>query len=150
DYIRRISAEYNEKFPAPEKLDAKINELMTQLRADSSDVNKQWELADLLWKRGDYDASARTYVYVVQNHPEYPGNAMVTSRVERLPNGDYVPLTPAEIQRREIKEEPVEIVNQNSFRSGPDLLTREKRFYVVTGQVVNRGDSVLYGVEVTV
>ena len=41
-------------------------------------------------------------------------------------------------------------MNTNAFQSGHDLLTREKLYYVVTGQVVNRGDSVLYGTELVV
>jgi tetratricopeptide (TPR) repeat protein len=150
NYVQRISAEYNEKFPGPGKMDARIKELTTLLRADSSVLAYQWELADLLWKRGDFDSSARVYLYIVDKHPEYANDATVSSRIERLPSGGYITLSPAEVQRREVKDHPLEIVNETSFRSGPDLLTREKRFYVVTGQVVNRSDSVMYGVDVTV
>jgi len=150
NYITRITAEYNEKFPGPGKMDSRIKELMALLHADSSTVAYQWELADLLWKRGDYDSSARIYLYIVEHNPEYANDATVTSRVERLPSGGYIALSPSEVQKREIKEHPLEIVNESSFRSGPDIFTREKRFYVVTGQVVNRSDSVMYGVDVSV
>lgn len=150
EYIERISAEYNEKFPGPAKLDARIKELTAKLHADSSTLAYQWELADLLWKRGDYESSARIYMYIVEHNPAYANDATVTSRIERLPSGGYITLTPAEVQRREAQSHPLEIVNESSFRSGPDSYTHEKHFYVVTGQVVNRGDSVLYGVEVTV
>ena len=42
------------------------------------------------------------------------------------------------------------MVNTTAFKSGRDLLTRERKFYVVTGQVRNRSDSILYGVQVIV
>lgn len=150
DYIQRVSDEYNQKFPGPEVLDARITELKNQLRANPENVGQQMELAELLWKRGDYSDAGRIYVYIIERHPEYAQDAAVNDRIERLPQGGYIALTPTEVQRRQIREQPLEIINQNSFRSGRDLITREDRYYVVTGQVLNRGDSVLYGVQVNI
>jgi hypothetical protein len=59
-------------------------------------------------------------------------------------------VTPSEIERRSIENRPLLITNTNYFRSGEDLITRESRFYVVSGQAHNRSDSILYGVQVHV
>ncbi|MFA6241883.1 MAG: FxLYD domain-containing protein, partial [Candidatus Hydrogenedentales bacterium] len=64
--------------------------------------------------------------------------------------GQYLILTPMEVQRREVEKQPLVIVNMSSFRSGEDLFTRQPLYYSVTGQAVNRSDSVLYGVQVMV
>ncbi|MBI4556784.1 MAG: outer membrane protein assembly factor BamD [Candidatus Hydrogenedentes bacterium] len=150
DYVARVTDEYNQKYPSPEKLDSRIDTLINKLRTAPDDLASQWELADLMWKRGDYQQSGRIYLHIIENHPEFTDDKTVASRIERLPTGEYVALTPGEVQRRQIREEPVEIINTSDFHSGEDLLTRRPRYYSVTGQAVNRGDSVLYGVQVMI
>ncbi|HIJ66277.1 MAG TPA: tetratricopeptide repeat protein [Candidatus Hydrogenedentes bacterium] len=148
--LEQLTSEYNRKFPTPEKMDAQIALLETKLEAQPEALVYQWELADLLWRRGSYEEAGRLYAGILEGHPEYDRDPVVTRRIERMPNGEYVALTPAEILRRDIERRPLEVINQNAFRSGRDLLTREQRYYVVTGQVLNRSDSVLYGVAANV
>jgi hypothetical protein len=59
-------------------------------------------------------------------------------------------LSPAEVERRQIQAQPLAVTNTAAFKSGEDLFTRTALFYSVTGQVVNRSDSVLYGVQVII
>lgn len=149
-YVASLQKEYEQKYWTPEKLDAQIRELTEALKADPNNVDNQLKLADMLWKRGDYDYAGRLYAQVVKVNPETASDPQVSSRIEFLPSGGYVVLTPAEVQRREIEKQPLAVINTASFQSGRDLLTRQSMYYVVTGQVVNRGDSVLYGVQVNV
>ncbi len=148
--VSTLTDEYAQKYWTAEKLDARIAQLNEMLRKSPSNLDVQWELADLLWKRGDYDAATGIYIDVVAKHPERANDALIMSRIERRPDGHYVALTPSEVQRREIQRQPLAIVNTSTFRSGRDLLTQQFLNYVVTGQAVNRGDSVLYGVQVIV
>lgn len=148
--LAKLTDEYNLKFVPPEQLDQEIKALQAKLNNQTDTLEDQWKLADLLWKRGSYQESGRLYARIVQEHPEKATDPVVTRRIERHANGEFTVLTPTEIQRRYAEQNPLDTVNLNSFRSGRDLFTREPLYYVVTGQVVNRGDSVLYGVQVAV
>jgi tetratricopeptide (TPR) repeat protein len=150
EYVAQLTSEYEEKFWTAERLDATIKECAARLQKNPDDFDCKWELAGLLWQRGDYRDAGQIYVSIVQQKPEYRNDATVRSRIDVKPSGEVVVLTPAEMERRYIEEKPLVVINQYSFQSGKDLYTRESRFYVVTGQAYNRGDSVLYGVQVIV
>jgi hypothetical protein len=148
--MAKVTEEYGQKYLSPRELDDKIKAITDTLDPAADDVKTEMELADLLWKRGDYTKAGNLYKRIVGKHPEYANDPAVTSRVELLPNGEYTVLTPAEVQRRQAEAQPLVIINTASFHSGHDLFTREQRYYAVTGQVVNRSDSVLNGVQVIV
>jgi len=150
NYVAKISEEYNQKYPTAQKMDEAIEAMAQEVAKTPDDLAKQLELADLLWKRGDYANAGLLYKAVVAKRPEYGKDPAVSARVEFLPNGECVLLTPLEIQRRQAESQPLIVINTSSFHSGRDLITREQRFYSVTGQVVNRGDSVLYGVQTVI
>jgi tetratricopeptide (TPR) repeat protein len=150
EYTASLQEEYERNFWTAEKLEAQIRALTEALKADPGNLGNQLKLADMLWKRGDYEYAARLYARVVKESPEVASDPEVSTRIEMLPSGGYNVLTPGEVQRREIENRPLAVINTASFQSGRDLITRESTYYVVTGQVVNRGDSVLYGVQVNV
>lgn len=150
EQVARLTDEYSNKYPTPTELDAKVRSLSDKVIAAPQDVNLQMELAQMLWMRGDYSKAGKIYAGIVSVDPRYAEQAMIKSRMEFLPNGEYMVLSPVEVERRQVESQPLAVINTASFRSGQDLFTREARFYSVTGQVVNRSDSVLYGVEVAV
>jgi len=150
EQVARMSDEYSNKYPTPTELDSKVRTLTEKVNAAPQDVNLQLDLADMLWTRGDYNKAGKIYAGIVKVDPRYAEQAVIRSRMEFLPNGEYVVLSPVEVERRQVESQPLAVINTASFRSGQDLFTREARFYSVTGQVVNRSDSVLYGVEVVV
>jgi len=133
-----------------EEMDAQVADLSAKVAADPKNERLQLELANTLWKRGDYDSAAKIYMKVVTEHPEHAEDGELKDRIERLPTGGFIVLTPSEVQRREVERQPMSVINTAAFRTGKDLITREDLFYVVTGQVVNRGASVLYGVQVVI
>ncbi|NIA15375.1 MAG: tetratricopeptide repeat protein [Nitrospiraceae bacterium] len=149
-YVTKLSTEYEAKYPAPGQLDEMIASLAQLVKAYPNDVKNRVDLAALLWTRGNYAEAGALYNDVVKRAPSYVNDETIKRRMEWLPNGGYIVLTPAEVQRRQVEAQPLVVVNTASFQSGRDLITREARYYSVTGQVVNRGDSVLYGVEVVV
>lgn len=150
EYSAKVAAEYLAKYPSSEELDQRIRTASEQARLDPDNASVQLELADLMWKRGNYNEAGRIYYDIIQAHPEMGVDPKILSRIEVHRAGGFVVLSPAEIQRREIEQKPLVIVNTASFRSGRDLFTRERKYYVVTGQAFNRSDSVLYGVQVIV
>lgn len=149
-YVEQLTQEYNEKYMTPEALDERIRQLSEQLGADPHSLDIQWQLAEMLWRRGNYSRAAEIYMEIIADHPEYAQDQTVRTRVEMLPNGEYIVMTPAELQRREVEMQPLQVFNVAGFPAGRDLFTRTRTYYVVTGQVVNRSDSVLYGVEILV
>jgi len=150
DYVAKLTSEYEQKYWTAAKLDEEITACNEKIKQSPEDVTLKLELADLFWKRGDYQEAGKLYVALVQQKPEYKNDATIQSRVEIKSSGEVVVLSPAEMERRYIEQQPLVIVNEHSFQSGRDLYTREARFYVVTGQAKNRGDSVLSGVQVMV
>ena len=150
EYIAQLTTEYDEKFPSGAELDGRVSDLAAALQESPGNVDAQLELADALWRRGSYDDAGRIYAAVLRNHADRRGDPLIRSRFEYIGNGDYILLTPSEIQRRQIEDRPLQIANVNSFRSGEDLFTRQPRYYVVTGQARNLSESVLYGVQVFV
>ncbi len=150
EYVAKISEQYSQKFPSPEQLDKEVDAYKGLVEAYPADLGNKLKLADLLWRRGNYEEAGVLYGSIVQQDGAYKNDETITRRIEWLPTGKYILLTPTEIQRRQAEDQPLAIINTNTFRVGEDLFTREARDYSVTGQVVNRGDSVLYGIEVTV
>jgi len=149
--IARLSEEYEEKYPSPDQLDEMIASFTQLSEAYPGNVQNKLELADLHWRRGNYAKAAALYDKIAAKDPAYKNDEMIRKRVEWVPNGPYIVLTPVEVERRQIEAQPLAIVNTTSFRGGPTTqFTGEYRYYSVTGQVVNRGDSVLYGIEVIV
>lgn len=149
-FLANISDHIDQHYLTPEKLDAQLAEILGTLETAPESLDNRLELADVLWKRGDYERAGRVYESIVERRPDVINDPVVSRRVDMESNGSLILMTPAEIERREVENRPLGIINVNSFRSGRDLLTRESRYYVVTGQAINRSDSVLYGVNVHV
>ncbi len=150
DSVAALNAEYQKQFPSAEELDSQIRAASEKLKQQPGELKLQLELADLYWRRGDYQSAGPLYAQIVKAHPEFAQDETIAQRVEFQSNGEYTVLSPSELQRRDVAERPLTITNSTSYLGGKDRITREKRFYVVTGQAYNRSDSTLYGVQVVV
>ena len=149
-YIAQLGREYEDKYVTLEELDRDAQALKEKLAREPADFSLEWQLADLLWRRGNYEEAEALYTALVGRRPEYAQDATFKARLELLPNGRYVALTPAETIRRQNEAQPLVVVNESTFHADRELLTRTTSAYVVTGQIVNRSDSVLYGVQVMI
>lgn len=150
EWANVLARAYNERFPTPDQLDEDIEQVRAALQGQPDDFALQRELADLLWRRGDYDEAGAIYAALVQRNPAFAQDADVAQRVDFPPQGQYTVLTPAETQRRADEANPLGIIHVNGFSSGRDLITQVPRFYVVSGQAINRSESILYNVQVNV
>ncbi|MFP4191189.1 MAG: tetratricopeptide repeat protein [Candidatus Hydrogenedentota bacterium] len=150
--MTQIEEEYEATFPSSEELDERIAEVRADVEDNPGDVSKKLELADLLWRKGDYEEAGEIYEEVVAENPSYAEQSPISKRVEVQPEGELALLTPAEVQQREVEDRPLVITNVESFRpsASRDLFTREHRHYVVSGQALNRSDRTLNGVQVRV
>lgn len=143
----QIVEEYEQTFSQAQERERRILDLERSLDRKPGDVALQLELADLLWRQNEYERAGAIYYQVVQARPEFMEDAIVSSRLALNESG-YTVITPAEFRRRDAAANPLQIVNQSSFRSGHDLFTREAVFYVVTGQAYNRSNRTLFNVQV--
>ncbi len=150
DALAVLVEEYERSFWTAERLNGQIASLNAQLETEPTNIAWQLDLAGLLWKRGDYQQAGQVYADVIETHPEYYEDATIRERIERTTSGDYLVITPSEVQRRAIERQPLSIINTSAFKSGEDLITRTPLYYVVTGMAVNRSDSILYGAQVLV
>ena len=148
--VASLTREYEKNYTTPEELDAHIKEMAERVRDHPGELSYQLTLADLLWRRGNYEESGELYARIVEKHPEYAADETVLNRIELRADGSYAVLSPSEMQRREIEERPLITLNTSAFQNESERTYRESRYYVVTGQVLNRSDSILYGVQVIV
>ncbi|MCX5759287.1 MAG: tetratricopeptide repeat protein, partial [Candidatus Hydrogenedentes bacterium] len=110
ELIARLTEESNAKYPTLDQLDEQIKKATEEVAANPDDVQLQMDLADLLWKRGDYPKSGAVYAALVAKHPECASDATVHGRVEFGANGQYVLLTPVEMRRRQAEADPLVVI----------------------------------------
>jgi len=150
DRAQRLRDNFDEAFPSPETLDERIASLRQRVAGNPDDFAARADLANALWTRGHYDEAASIYMALYDAEPDVANRAEFQRRIELHPDGTYTILTPSELARREREANPLQVVNFTGFPGIRDTFTQVPRGFIVTGQVVNRGDSVLYGVEITV
>jgi tetratricopeptide (TPR) repeat protein len=148
--MERLLHEYEAQFPSTEKIDQDIEALRRDLQQNPQSNDLAVRLADALWMRGEYDSSARLYLAVYDRDASVAQSEAFRNRIELHSDGSYTLLTPAELTKRERSLNPLSVINLSSFSAIRDTFTQVPYYYVVTGQAVNRGDSVLYEVEVTI
>lgn len=148
--VERLSSEYRKRFPSSGNLDSEITSLQAELakNADSLEIRKR--LADRLWLRGRYEEAGKLYLDIAGREEAFKQDPVFRQRIELHGDGSYELLTPAEIMRREIEQRPITVSNFTSFASGRDRRTQIPRHYVVTGQAINRSESVLTEVEIDI
>jgi len=111
------------------------------------------ELADVYWNNREYEKAGVLYTKILKAWPSLKEDAIIRQRMERTPDGNYVILTPEEVERRYADAEPLAIFNTRSWRSGrfrSDQYDYTDQFYNVSGQAVNRAQYPLRDVTVIV
>jgi len=146
----RLRHQYTASFPAPEAIDREIDAARAAVQAQPDSAEAKLRLADVLWRRGDYDDAAALYLELAKRDPNFAASEHFRTRVEQRADGSHTVLTPAEVSRRAAEKNPIRIVNLSSFSAVRDSITQIPLYFVVTGQAVNQAESVIYGASVTV
>jgi tetratricopeptide (TPR) repeat protein len=146
----RLLHQYEASFPSQDKSDQEIARLRTDAQGQPASSSENIRLADALWKRGDYDSAAKIYISAAKADPNFANSAHFKSRIESRDDGSHIVLTPTEVSRRAAEQNPIQVINTSSFGAIRDSFTQVPLFFVVTGQAVNRGQSVIFGVNVNV
>lgn len=146
--FRRLYAAQETQYPDEESLERRLAALREAHEANPGDVEPGLELADHLWRLERYDEAAAVYRALLERDPAVREDPNFRNRIEIGPDGETVVLTPDEQARRDVEARPVAVYNTNSYMGGRDLLTQKPRWYIVTGEVINRSERLVTNVEV--
>ena len=139
--------------PTAVEMDQKIADAKARAAANPEDAAVKMELANLFWDAGRYAEAGKVYEELLAKWPNLLNDTVVRTRVTREKDGSYTVLSPQEAERRYREQEPLQIFNVSSFRSGRFdnwNATANERYYNVDGQAVNRSEKPLEDVRVTV
>lgn len=151
EYAEGISAAIARKYTDPAALEAKVAKFDGV--SEPEELATHLELAEVYWNNSEYEKAGVLYTKILKIWPKLKDDAIIRQRMELGPDGNYVVLTPAEVERRYAEAEPLAIVNTQTWRSGryrPDQYDYTNAYYNVSGQVVNRGADILRDTSVIV
>ncbi len=150
EYVQRMT----ESAPStPTEVNDKIRDALARAEAKPDDAAIKMELANLYWDAGRYAEAGKIYETLLAKWPNLMNDTVVRTRVAREKDGTLTVLSPQEAERRYREQEPLQIFNVSSFRSGRFdnwNATASEKYYNVAGQAVNRGEHPLDDVRVTV
>jgi len=108
------------------------------VKESPKDPKVHYELADLYWRAGLWDDSAREYAAAMRYNPAYETDPLVVARVRMLDDGTVIPKVPivgSDIFGNEgplrIESTQSKIVSELDYRG-------ESRIVLISGYVVNR------------
>ena len=149
-YIGRMT----ENAPATAtEVDQKIRDVQARATASPEDAAVKMELANLYWDAARYAEAGKVYQELLAKWPNLMNDTVVRTRVALEKDGTLTVLSPQEAERRYREQEPLQIFNVSSFRSGRFdnwNATASEKYYNVAGQAVNRSERPLEDVRITV
>jgi tetratricopeptide (TPR) repeat protein len=109
------------------------------------------EVGHALWDLEQYEEAARDYLRAMEIDPDVSYGKVLSQRLAFDEDGTVTVLTPEEIAQRDRERNPILVYNTYDYRGGGvDVLRSEWRWYIVTGQIVNRSNQTVRGVGVLV
>lgn len=150
EYVAGIAATLRKRNADRAALEARVAKF--EGVTEPEELATHLELADSYWNNSQYEKAASVYTKVLEAWPSLKNDVVIRRRMEPGPDGKWIVLTPEEVDRRYNEADPLSIFNTAAWRSGryrPHQLDYTNAYYNVSGQVVNRGESVLHDVRVT-
>jgi tetratricopeptide (TPR) repeat protein len=120
-------------------------------RREPNNAEAPVQVGHALWDLQEYEEAGREYLRAVQLDDQKRYDELISSRLLFHEDGTAAVLTPEERERLEKERNPIQVFNTHAYRGGGrDLFGSEPRYYIVTGQVVNRSTRTVQGVGVNV
>ena len=120
-------------------------------RREPKNADAALQAGHALWDLQEYEEAGREYLRAVQLDESIPHDPLVSARMLFHEDGTATVLTPEEQERLEKERHPIQLFNAHAYRGGGrDLFTSGPRYYIVTGQVVNRSSRTVHNVSVIV
>lgn len=144
----QLSVIYEKLFPSQQKIAEDLVLIDEALKNDPQSVSLLIDRADHLWMMGRYDDAGKQYMEIVKLDPAFKLTQVFTERIDVEESGEYTVLTPAAVEERVAADNPIIIRNVNGLKTGRERFSMNRRYYTVTGEVVNRSQETHHGVEV--
>lgn len=151
--LQSLGVTLDEKYVSPDELEMKIADARRRIQEQPEEVGHRLELADLLWSKGLYADAAAVYTELLARWPSLENDTVVRQRMERSEDGTWRVLNPQTVLLQQAEKDPLVVFNTSSFRSGREegfAQSQTPRRYNVTGEVLNRAQGALQGVELIV
>ncbi len=152
-YLAKLDSELDLATQSQRETEQRIETLEEVSEEQPQELAHKLELADLYWKKARFDEAGALYAQVLRQWPQLETDPTIRQRIERQTGGEFVILTPQEVERRIAEREPLLVVNTTAFKSGRlwgQAAVAMPRYYNVTGEVVNRSKTSLRNVRVIV
>jgi len=148
-FIQQIAMAYEKQYPSSERIKIHLASVEEKLKSEPS-VKLKLQQADLIWQLGHFEKSGNLYVTLLDEFPELKSDVLFNRRIELHSDNTYTVLTPTLVSQRDVAKNPIIVTNTYSFRTSGNQYeyTFPKKYYVVTGEVTNRGSETKYGVEI--
>jgi len=120
-------------------------------RRDPRNADAALQVGHALWDLQEYEEAGREYLRAVLLDENNRLDPLVAARMEFHEDGTATVLTPEEQERLERERNPIQIFNTHAYKGGGrDLFTSGRRYYIVTGQVVNRSSRTVRNVTIII
>ena len=134
-----------------QEIRARLEHWRETVRREPNNADAAVQVGHALWDLQEYEDAAREYLRAIQLDPEKRHDELISARMLFHEDGTATVLTPEEQERLERERNPIQIYNTHAYRGGGrDLFTTGPRYYIVTGQVVNRSSRTVHNVGVVV
>ena len=149
--LRGIEEEERQKAELRKKeMLARLKHWRDVSQREPDDAEALVQVGHALWDLEEYEDAAREYLRAIKLDTEKRHDRLISSRLSFEEDGTVTVLTPAELERRERERNPIVVSNTHAYRGGRDIFTYEPRWFIVTGQVVNRSSGTVRDVGVLV
>ncbi|MFM1919700.1 MAG: hypothetical protein RLZZ303_1334 [Candidatus Hydrogenedentota bacterium] len=148
-----IGTEVDAAFVDENELDAMIAQVEERVKREPNESAHRLLLADLNWKRGNYDAAGTLYRELLRDFPGLARDKVVTQRMQQQADGGWTTMTPERAIQEDTEKNPLVLYGVSSYTSRElrgDLRYYYVDFYHVSGYVVNQSRAVVRNVFVDV
>jgi len=147
ELIKRIAIAYERQYPSEERVEKHLKSVEALLETNPT-YDLQLQEADLNWQLKHYAKAGDLYIKLLDKNSELAKDVLFNRRIQMHDDSTYTVLTPEILSKRNISNNPIIVRNTHSFRLGGGYRYQHpKKFYVVTGEVTNRSDSTVGGIE---
>lgn len=144
----QLSVIYEKRFPSQKRTKEQLDAVEEALDENPESVSLMIDRAQHLWMLGRYDEAGEQYMDIAELDPSFKSTQLFTQRIELDDEGTPTVLTPKLLEERTAARDPIIVRNVNGIKTGRERFSKRRRFYTVTGEVVNRSKETHHGVEV--
>jgi tetratricopeptide (TPR) repeat protein len=120
-------------------------------RREPNNADAALQAGHALWDLQEYEEAGRQYLRAIQLDQNKRYDPLVNERMSFHEDGTATVLTPEDQERLERERNPIQVFNTHAYKGGGrDLFTSGPRYYIVTGQVVNRSNRTINNVAIIV